>query len=64
MSNTDLCAFCGGDCGMSSCPECGGCENTGPGGTFRDCPACAPRPGPEDFCDDDDDFWYDVADGE
>ena len=40
MSNTDLCARCGGDCGMSTCTECGGCENTGPGGTFRECPAC------------------------
>ena len=40
MSDTDQCARCGGDCGMSRCPECGGCENTGPGGTFRECPSC------------------------
>ena len=41
MSVTDACARCGGDCGMSSCPECGGCENTGE----QPCPACQPPPG-------------------
>jgi hypothetical protein len=40
VSDTDLCARCGGDCGMSRCRECGGCENTGPRGTFRECPSC------------------------
>jgi hypothetical protein len=29
---------------MSNCPECGGCENTGPMADFRECPACQPRP--------------------
>lgn len=43
VSDTDLCARCGGDCGMSNCPECGGCENTGPGRTCRRCPACDPE---------------------
>ncbi len=40
MNVTDLCARCGGDCPMTSCPECGGCENTG----TRPCPACQPQP--------------------
>lgn len=53
MSTTDLCARCGGDCGMSSCPECGGCENTGPGGTFRECPSCqAPGADGDDWDDE------------
>jgi len=39
MSDTDLCARCGGDCGTSSCPECGGCENTG----TQPCPGCQPQ---------------------
>jgi hypothetical protein len=39
MSDTDQCARCGGDCPMSSCPECGGCENTG----TQPCPACQPQ---------------------
>ena len=53
MSPTDLCARCGGDCPMTSCPECGGCENTG----TRPCPACQPQAvGVED---DDDDGYCD-----
>lgn len=39
MSETDACARCGGDCPMTSCPQCGGCENTGP----QPCPACQPQ---------------------
>ena len=39
MSDTDRCARCGGDCPMTSCPECGGCENTG----AQPCPACQPQ---------------------
>ncbi len=61
MSDTDLCARCGGDCGMSNCPECGGCENTGPGMTFRACPACEPE-AIDDPYDEDDDFAYDSYD--
>lgn len=38
MSVTDLCSYCGGDCGMSGCPQCHGCENTGE----QPCPACEP----------------------
>ena len=38
MSATDACARCGGDCPMTDCPECGGCENTGE----QPCPACQP----------------------
>jgi hypothetical protein len=38
MSVTDQCARCGGDCPMTRCPECGGCENTG----TQPCPACQP----------------------
>lgn len=38
MSETDACSRCGGDCPMTSCPECGGCENTG----TQPCPACQP----------------------
>lgn len=40
MSDTDQCTRCGGDCGMSNCPECGGCENTG----VQPCPACQSGP--------------------
>ena len=54
MSETDQCPRCGGDCGMSRCRECNGCENTGPGGTFRECPACAPEA--VDYADDDDEW--------
>jgi len=39
VSDTDQCARCGGDCPMTSCPECGGCENTG----TQPCPACQPQ---------------------
>jgi hypothetical protein len=46
VSETDRCARCGGDCPVTRCPECGGCENTGPG-TWRECPACAPCDGAE-----------------
>lgn len=42
MSVTDLCAGCGGDCPMSDCPECGGCENTG----TQPCPSCTPAQRP------------------
>jgi hypothetical protein len=42
MSDTDRCARCGGDCPMTRCPECGGCENTGPGRIYGQCPACQP----------------------
>jgi hypothetical protein len=60
MSDTDLCARCGGDCGMSRCRECGGCENTGPGGTFRPCPVCEPATADfGDEWDDDRDSWDD-----
>jgi hypothetical protein len=41
MSTTDQCARCGGDCPMTRCPECGGCENTG----VQPCPACQPPAG-------------------
>jgi hypothetical protein len=40
MSDTDHCSRCRGDCGMSNCPECGGCENTG----VQPCPDCQPGP--------------------
>ena len=40
MSETDQCSRCGGDCGITRCPECGGCENTG----VQPCPACQPGP--------------------
>jgi hypothetical protein len=40
---------------MSRCRECGGCENTGPGGTFRECPACDPEYDPDGYDEDDDD---------
>jgi hypothetical protein len=36
VSETDRCACCGGDCPMTGCPGCGGCENTG----TQPCPAC------------------------
>ena len=52
MGETDQCPRCGGDCPMTRCPECGGCENTGPGGTFRECPACVPDIDPDDIYDD------------
>lgn len=39
MSDTDQCPRCGGDCGMSDCPACGGCENTG----VQPCPGCNPE---------------------
>ena len=39
MSDTDRCARCGGDCPMTSCPVCGGCENTG----TQPCPGCQPE---------------------
>jgi hypothetical protein len=42
MSVTDLCARCGGDCGMSACPECGGCEDIA-------CKTCAGA-GPDEPC--------------
>ncbi len=41
MSDTDACSCCGGDCPMTSCRECGGCENTG----VQPCPVCEPPPG-------------------
>jgi len=28
---------------MTRCPECGGCENTGPSGSYRRCPTCDPE---------------------
>ncbi len=43
MSETDQCARCGGDCPMTRCTECGGCENTGPGRSYRRCPSCDPE---------------------
>jgi len=57
-TRTDMCTRCLGDCGMSNCPECGGCENTGPGMTFRTCPACEPEPEAID------DEYDDYADGD
>jgi hypothetical protein len=38
MSATGQCARCGGNCPMTSCPQCGGCENAG----TQPCPACRP----------------------
>src|SRR5690349_21397625 len=69
MSETDLCARCGGDCPMTRCPECGGCENTGPGRSYRRCPECDPEVsgdidlgGDWEPCDHDhDDDCYDGA---
>ena len=49
MSDTDLCARCGGDCPMTSCPVCGGCENTG----AQPCPGCqVDSPGYDDWDDE------------
>ena len=39
MSETDACSRCGGDCPMTGCPVCGGCENTGE----QRCPQCQPE---------------------
>jgi hypothetical protein len=49
VSETDLCARCGGDCPMTDCRECGGCENTG----TQPCPACHPAAGDREMppCD-------------
>ena len=63
MSATGLCARCGGDCPMTDCPACGGCEITGE----QPCPACQPAPGKigydeyddEPCCHDCDDDCYD-----
>jgi len=55
MSDTDQCARCGDDCPMTSCPECGGCENTGtqpcqPDASTREMPDCEICADPE-VCD-------------
>jgi hypothetical protein len=42
VSDADLCARCGGDCPMTSCPECGGCESVA-------CVTCAAA-GPDESC--------------
>lgn len=36
-----MCPRCDGDCGMSNCRTCGGCENTGE----QPCPDCQPESG-------------------
>lgn len=53
VSATDLCAYCGGDCPMGSCPVCHGCEDI-------PCQECDnPDPGgPEPWTPDSDDDWY------
>jgi hypothetical protein len=52
MSVTDLCAYCGGDCGMSDCPVCHGCEGIA-------CPDCDNpyQPDPADPAEADDHGW-------
>jgi hypothetical protein len=52
VSDTDRCARCGGDCPMTNCLVCGGCENAG----TQPCPACQPVAGdrempPCDICE-------------
>jgi hypothetical protein len=52
VSSTDLCAHCGGDCPMTDCPTCGGCENTGE----QPCPDCQVDPAVY-WADEDDEEW-------
>lgn len=52
MSVTDLCAYCGGDCGMSDCQTCHGCESI----ACRDCDDPY-QPDPSDPAEVDDYLW-------
>lgn len=54
MSDTDRCAYCGGDCGMSDCQTCHGCESIA-------CPDCD-DPYQPDPAEADDYLWdpYDL----